>query len=139
MTNESVINQLAALPDMSIPDLKAMWGNLFEAPPQSSNKDFLIRKIAWRIQELAYGGLPDETRQRLRELRKKAEIYNSKRRNLPPEGTILTREHDGEEHRVLVLFDGFEYRGCKYRSLTEVAKKITGTKWSGPRFFGLKH
>jgi len=138
MTNKSVINQLAALPDMSVADLKAMWGNLFETPPQTSNKDFLVRKIAWRIQELAYGGLPDETRQRLRELRKKAEIYNHKRRNLPPEGTILTREHGGEEHRVLVLFDGFEYRGCKYRSLSDIARKITGTRWSGPRFFGLK-
>ena len=138
MTNESVINQLAALPDMSIAELKKMWGNLFEIPPQSSHKDFLIRKIAWRIQELAYGGLPDETRQRLRELRKKAETYNQKRRNLPPEGTILTREYDGEEHRVLVLFDAFEYRGCKYRSLSDIARKITGTKWSGPRFFGLK-
>lgn len=138
MTNESVINQLTALPDMSIAELKKMWGNLFETPPQSSNKDFLVRKIAWRIQELAYGGLPDETRQRLRELRKKAETYNKKRRNLPPEGTILTREYDGEEHRVLVLFDAFEYRGCKYRSLSDIARKITGTKWSGPRFFGLK-
>lgn len=136
--NESVINQLAALPDMSVAELKKIWGNLFETPPQNNNKDFLVRKIAWRIQELAYGGLPDETRQRLRELRKKAETYNHKRRNLPPEGTLLTREYDGEEHRVLVLFDAFEYRGCKYRSLSDIARKITGTKWSGPRFFGLK-
>ena len=138
MTSKSVINQLAALPNMEVSELKKMWGNLFETPPQSNNKDFLLRKIAWRIQELAYGGLPDDTRQKLKDLRRKSETYHAKRGSLPPEGTVLTREHDGEDHKVLVLYDGFEYRGCKYRSLSEIARKITGTKWSGPRFFGLK-
>ena len=59
-------------------------------------------------------------------------------KNMPPVGTQFIRHHGGEEHRVMVLKDGFEYRGCKYKSLTAIATKITGTKWSGPKFFGLK-
>lgn len=137
--NMNVLKQVAALPGMEYDELKKMWDNFFDAPPQSRNKVFMVRKLAWRIQELAYGGLPEETRQHIESLRKKEKIASKPRAaSLPPIGTQLVREHDGEEHRVMVLVDGFEYRNCKYGSLSEIARKITGTRWSGPRFFGLK-
>ena len=101
--------------------------------------DSFIGGGSWRIQEVKYGGLPDETRQQIKSLQKKGKITSRARASsLPPIGTMLVREHDDEEHKVMVLADGFEYRNCKYGSLSEIARKITGTRWSGPKFFGLK-
>lgn len=135
--SESVLSQLSALKTMDTSDLVKMWDSLFQTPPANKQKPFLIRKISWRIQELAYGGLSDDTKEKLQKLQNSAEP-NSRGKNLPPVGTQFVRQHGGEEHRVMVLDDGFEYRGCKYKSLTAIATLITGTKWSGPKFFGLK-
>ena len=137
--NNHVLNQVMRLPSMEYQELKKLWDDCFSEPPQSKNKTFMVRKLAWRIQELAYGGLPSETREHIKSLQKKEKVATRTRAtNLPPIGTQLIREHEGEEHRVMVLADGFEYRNCKYGSLSEIARKITGTRWSGPRFFGLK-
>jgi hypothetical protein len=137
MNDNKVAAQLAALPNMEIKDLMALWNNLFSDPPRSKTKSLLIRKIAWRIQELAYGGFSDDVQKKLKTLHQTASNKKHKKHR-PPHGTVLEREHDGEIHRVTVLKDGFEYRHCKYKSLTKIATHITGTKWSGPRFFGLK-
>jgi hypothetical protein len=137
MNNDKVSSQLAALPNMEIKDLMALWDNLFNDPPRSKTKSLLIRKIAWRIQELAYGGLSDDVQSKIKNLHQKS-LGKKQNKYSPPNGTILEREYDGEMHRVTVLRDGFEYRNCKYKSLTKIATMITGTKWSGPRFFGLK-
>jgi hypothetical protein len=137
MTNNQIMTQLVNLPTMATPDLVTLWTSIFEVPPHNKNKVFLIRKIAWRLQELAYGGLSDDTQTKIRNMH---DLTTKKtiKKNLPPIGTILEREHGNETHRVTVLRDGFEYRQCKYKSLTKIATHITGTKWSGPRFFGLK-
>ncbi len=137
--NEHVLNQVMSLPGMEYQELKKLWDNCFTDPPQSKNKAFMVRKLAWRIQELAYGGLPTETQEQIKTLQKKEKVIpRTRATTLPPIGTQLIREHKGEEHRVMVLADGFEYRNCKYKSLSEIATKIAGTRWSGPRFFGLK-
>ena len=137
MTEKQMITQLATLPTMATPDLLTLWNSIFDNPPHNKNKVFLIRKIAWRLQELAYGGLSDEVHIKIKTMHELTQKKTLKKK-LPPVGTILERDHDGETHRVTVLRDGFEYRQCKYKSLTKIATMITGTKWSGPRFFGLK-
>ena len=137
MTQKQMITQLATLPTMATPDLLMLWNSIFDNPPHNKNKVFLIRKIAWRLQELAYGGLADEVHIKIKTMHDLT-TKKTMKKNLPPVGTILERDHDGETHRVTVLRDGFEYRKCKYKSLTKIATMITGTKWSGPRFFGLK-
>jgi hypothetical protein len=137
MNNNQIMTQIVQLPTMATPDLVTLWTSIFDVPPHNKNKVFLIRKIAWRLQELAYGGLSDDTQTKIRNMH---DLTTKKtiKKNLPPIGTILEREHGNETHRVTVLRDGFEYRQCKYKSLTKIATHITGTKWSGPRFFGLK-
>lgn len=134
----SALAQISALPDMHIQELEIMWNNVFDTPPANKNKTYMIRKLAWRIQEMTYGGLSEDTKARLKKLQKNPSLGSKKKTGMPPVGTQFVREHDGEEHRVMVLEDGFEYRGCKYRSLSEIARLITGTRWSGPKFFGLK-
>ena len=136
-TKSQMISQLANLPNMQTPDLVTLWQSIFDKPPHNKNKVFLIRKIAWRLQELAYGGLSDDTQTKIRNMHD-LKAKKTLKKSLPPVGTILEREHGNETHRVTVLRDGFEYRQCKYKSLTKIATDITGTKWSGPRFFGLK-
>jgi hypothetical protein len=137
MNNNQIMTQIVQLPTMATPDLVTLWTSIFDVPPHNKNKVFLIRKIAWRLQELAYGGLSDDTQIKIRNMHDLTAKKTIKK-NLPPIGTILEREHGHETHRVTVLRDGFEYRQCKYKSLTKIATHITGTKWSGPRFFGLK-
>jgi hypothetical protein len=135
--HKSVIAQIQALENMLMPELKEKWKNLNgnNAPPY--NRRFLIKNLAYRIQELAFGGLPLEVEKRLHIV---ANIQNSTRKESerPVTGTRLLREFRGEEHQVTVLKDGFEYKGCKYDNLSIIARKITGTRWSGPLFFGLK-
>lgn len=137
--SDTVLKQLAALPKMNARDLEGLWLNIYEQePPTHKNPNLMRRKLAWRIQELAYGGLSQDTQKKLDKLKKNPEYGAKRKKNTPPAGTQFVRYWGGEEHRVMVLVDGFEYKGCKYRSLTEIATLITGTKWSGPKFFGLK-
>jgi len=135
--SNNVLKEIAALPALDRNDLKKMWRDLFDTSPGKYTKDFMIRKIAWRMQEITYGGLSETTKTKIKKLQKTPKTTAKRKRGLPPAGTMLSREHGGQEHRVMILDHGFEYRGCKYKSLTEVARKITGTQWSGPRFFGL--
>lgn len=137
---QTVLKQLSVLPDMGLDELETMWKNNFENdPPPHKNPALMRRKLAWRIQEIAYGGLATETQEKLKKLRQNPEHGSRKRsKRLPPVGTQYVRSWGDEEHRVMVLVDGFEYKGCKYKSLSEIARIITGTRWSGPKFFGLK-
>ena len=103
----------------------------------------LEKRLAYRIQELAYGGLKPETRARLEALGEQLDggnvVLRRVRADGPPlAGTRLVREHAGVEHAVTVLVDGFEWEGRPYRSLSAVARHITGTRWNGWTFFGLK-
>ena len=139
----SVMAQVAALPDKSTDELKAMWGDLFGSKLPPYNRSFLVNRLAYRIQELAFGGLNESVEKRLETMsRDPAYADPAKTRgrviNRPIAGTRLIREWQGVEHHVTVLDDGFEYQGCKYKSLSVIARTITGTRWSGPVFFGLK-
>jgi hypothetical protein len=139
---DTVLAQLAALNTASTPALKTRWRELFDTEPPPYNRKFLESRLAYRIQELAYGGLSEATLQRLRALGeqlakggKTARLRNDRR---PVRGTRLIREWQGVEHCVTVRDDDFEYGGRPYKSLSSIARAITGTRWSGPLFFGLR-
>ncbi len=134
-----VIGKVAALPSLNNDELKKLWRELFDEPAPRKKRDYLIPRLAWRIQELAYGGLSDEAQDRINRLvRSKEQIKpSSKRIKRPAIGTKLIREYQGVEHHVTVTRNGFEYQGRTYRSLSHIAREITGTRWSGPLFFGL--
>jgi hypothetical protein len=143
--NNTVLRQLAELPTFSVAQLRERWRRLYGAEPPASYKgQYLIRRLAWRIQELAYGGLSDGAQATLTQVADEdaatARRPSSCKReqNLPVAGTRLVRDWNGERHEVLVARDGFDLRGRRYRSLSAVAKVITGAHRSGPAFFGLK-
>lgn len=141
---DSLLAQLAALKMMEAPALKARWRELFETEPPPYNRRFLESRLAYRIQELAYGGLRPETIERLEALGEQLDGGNVVTRRIrgddrPVAGTRLVREWKGVEHCVTVRDNGFEYQGRPYQSLSAVARVITGTRWNGWIFFGLKN
>jgi hypothetical protein len=133
---------LARLPELTLCELRQQWYALYksEASPHLS-RELLVRAVAYRMQELALGGLRPQRQRQLRqvalEFNQTGEIRRRPRPELKP-GTRLVREWRGRTYEVLVLDDGFSWQGGQYRSLSAVARKITGTPWSGPLFFGLK-
>jgi hypothetical protein len=137
-----VLRRLAALQTATTAELKDEWRALFgtESPP--FNRAFLQSRLAYRIQELAFGGLKPETVARLEAIGERLDGGNVVLRRIraddrPIAGTKLVREHQGIEHVVTVLLDGFEFEGRPYRSLSAIARAITGTRWNGWSFFGL--
>jgi hypothetical protein len=140
---DSIPARLAALKTMPMPDLKAEWRALFDTEPPPFNRRYLENRIAYRIQELAYGGLKPETRRRLEALGEQFDSGNITTRRIrddakPITGTRLVREWKGIEHTVTVLVEGYEWEGRPYRSLSAIARAITGTRWNGLVFFGLR-
>ena len=138
-----VLPRLAALKTAPIAQLKQQWRELFgkDAPPFS--RSYITSRLAYRIQELAYGGLKRETRARLEALGEQLDGGNAVLRRIradgrPLPGTRLVREYDGIQHVVTVRPDDFEFEGRPYRSLSAIARHITGTRWNGWTFFGLK-
>lgn len=141
---DTVLARVAALKTLPIPQLKQQWRDLFEGEPPPYNRRFLEHRLAYRIQELAYGGLKPETLKRLRELGEQLDGGNPANRrrhhqDRPLAGTRLIREWQGIEHCVTVRDDGYEYQGRPFKSLSAVARAITGTRWNGWLFFGLKN
>ena len=130
------------LPKLDIRELREEWRLLYktDASPHLS-RELLIRAVAYRMQEVALGGLRPEPQRQLRqiaqELKQTGEAAKRFRPQLKP-GTRLMREWQGRTYEVVVLDDGLSWQGTQYRSLSAVARKITGTAWSGPLFFGLK-
>ena len=140
----SVIAQIAALKRMPVPELKAQWQQLFDQPVPSYNRRFIESRLAYRLQELAFGGLKPETITRLEALGEqldggKVDIRRQRGEDRPIAGTRLVRDWQGVEHTVTVLADGFEWQGRPYQSLSAIARAITGTQWNGWTFFGLKN
>lgn len=135
--------RLAALKTASTSDLKAQWRDLFDTEPPPFNRQYLESRLAYRIQELAYGGLKPETLRRLEKLAEQVGGKGSARRKrqdrMPMAGTRLVREWQGVEHTVTVTGDGFDWQGRPYKSLSAIARAITGTRWNGPLFFGLRN
>jgi hypothetical protein len=141
---ETIIARIAALKTTPTPDLKKQWRDLFETEPPPYNRRFLESRLAYRIQELAYGGLKPETIERLEALGEQLDGGNivmrrTRAHDKPITGTRLIREWQGVEHTVTVLQDGYEWQGRPYRSLSAIARAITGTRWNGWVFFGLKN
>ena len=142
VTDPAVEDELDRLPVMPIVQLRARFREVFRSdPPEAFGPDLLRRSIAHRIQEKAYGGL-SRSAQRLLDQMMKA--YAAKPggkivlpRRIKP-GSVLVRAWKGKSHRVTVLADGFVYDGDTYSNLSEIAVLITGTRWNGPRFFGLR-
>ncbi len=141
-SEDAVAVKLTALTVMDSDGLRREWRRLFRShPPRHIRRDLLVLAIAWKLQEKVYGGLTAAEKRKLagvaEELRKNGDLSESPAIRLKP-GLRLVREWRGETHVVLVLEDGFEWNGERRRSLSAIARKITGTHWSGPRFFGLK-
>ena len=134
--------ELGRLPTTPIPDLRKRYRELFRIePPKAFGPDLLRRSIAQRVQERVYGGLASSHQRLLDQLVKSASAKPNGRLELPRRikpGSELVRTWNGRTHRVLVVADGFTYGGKPYASLSEIASAITGTRWNGPRFFGLR-
>jgi Protein of unknown function (DUF2924) len=138
--NDTVLARIAALKTRSMPELHDMWRELFDRGPPILGRRYLEDRLAYRIQELHFGGLSDRTRRKLDTLADQLEPKAARRRDpgRPIAGTQLRREWKGIEHVVLVREHDFEYNGQPYKSLSAVARKIAGSRWNGPLFFGLR-
>ena len=148
---ESIVAQIAALKPMTVGQLREVYAEKFGEGSKSRNKQWLFKRIAWRIQELAEGGLSERAKKRAVELANDADLRlrppkghkapepaaPKRDPRLPAPGTELTREFGGKEHVVAVGESAFTYKGKEYKSLSAVAKVISGTPWNGYGFFGL--
>jgi len=154
----SVIRQIHRLREMTVGELRIEWERLYGSPTASRNRDYLWRRLAWRVQELAHGGLSDRATQRLEELDTDglirartpnvggdvavpAPVEQPSRpvrdMRLPSPGTVIVREYKGRQLRLTVLDGGYELDGVVYGSLTEAARAATGSHWNGKLFWGL--
>jgi len=137
-----VAQQLEELPHATQKRLRALWVEHYgKAPTFRASRTLLVLMLAYRLQEKAYGGLSKATRAKLLKIAQAVDKPGGKvpqARQAPRAGTRLLREWRGETHSVLIGEGGVEYRGKRYGSLSEVARVITGTRWSGPAFFGLR-
>lgn len=151
--NDSVLRQIADLQNLSYDELKERWAMLYGGTPPAYNRTFIIKRLAHRIQELAYGGLSEATQTKMREVldtygfdengcdrtARQTQRKKMHRQDMPVSGTRLVRNWNGRRYEVIVVSGGFEYEGKKYRSLTAVTKAITGTHWNGRAFFGFRN
>jgi hypothetical protein len=144
-SHDPIPARLVALKTMPTADLKQQWRDLFEGEPPPFNRRYLETRLAYRIQELAYGGLKPETIRRLDRLGEELDGGDKSRRGIranrdrPITGTRLIREWQGIEQLVTVTAGGFEWQGRPYTSLSAIARAITGTRWNGWVFFGLRN
>ena len=140
--NPAVEAELERLPKLPIVELRRRYQELFSAgPPKAFGPDLLRRSIAYRVQEKAYGGLSREHQRLLDQLVKAAQAKPNGRLELPRRikpGSELVRTWNRRTYRVVVMEKGFAWEGKTFSSLSEIALEITGTKWNGPRFFGLR-
>lgn len=137
-----ILAKITALKTMPVGDLKALWRELYRTDPPEFNRTYLVSRLTYRIQELAYGGDDQVLEKRMSErsrmvLSQDARQKRKTKINRPPAGTHLLREYQGARYSVTVLADGFAFEGRKYKSLSRIALIITGMAWSGPAFFGI--
>jgi hypothetical protein len=140
ISHEALAAEIASLSKLGVGELRERWKAMFgNAPSRDIGRSFLTRAIAYRLQEKAFGGLKPSTQRMLAEV-----AYGGANRSaaipfrIVRPGAVLVREWRGISHQVSVLENGFSHQGKSYRSLSEIARQITGTRWSGPLFFGLK-
>jgi len=133
--------EISALEKLPLKGLRELWRARLGRVPKHQSADLLRRRLAYELQVRAYGGLRAEVRRRLSKLHKAFADdpnYTPQASQRLKAGTVLTREWKGVTHQVSILINGFEYSGEHYRSLSDIARRITRTKWSGPAFFGLR-
>jgi hypothetical protein len=157
--NAAVLREIESLRRLSVGGLREKYRKVFGEASRSHHKDFLFRRIAWRVQALAEGDLSERARRRALEIANDADLRIRAPKNLlgpeahkrttvtaingardcrlPKAGTLLTREFKGRVHVVKVLDEGFDYEGRRYKSLSKIATEIAGTRWNGYSFFGL--
>ena len=156
--DQSVINEVESIARLKVADLKTKYQDLFGEPSRSSNRDFLVRRIAWRLQANAEGGLSERAVQRARDIAQDADLRTRAPRafwpqtspmvqmsrsqplrdwRVPTPGTLITKKLNNRQIVVKVLAKGFEYESRRYRSLSAIAREVTGTRWNGLLFFGL--
>ena len=134
---EGIEQRIGALALLPIDELRAQWAELYRQPPPNLSRQLLVRSIAYRLQEQAFGGLKPATRKRLLAIAAGADSLQTTAPPIKP-GTRLIRDWHGETHEVMVFDKGYHWRGGTYGSLSAIARKITGTRWNGHVFFGLK-
>ena len=140
---KSVLDRIVALKSTPIPQLKKLWRDLFDKEPPAYNRRFLENRLAYRLQELALGGLSQTTVKRLEHLGEQLDggkkgVRSRRTDERPIAGTRMIREWQGVAHEVIVHVDSFEHQGQRYKSLSRVARAITGVSWNGWIFFGLR-
>jgi hypothetical protein len=157
----NVAKEVAAMERMTVDQLRSKYADVFGEPTRSRHKEYLLKRIIWRMQANAEGGLSERARQRAMELANDAELRVTPPRERKPApgagertrtvatkvranngllpGSVIKREYKARTIRVSVLADGFEYEGERYKSLTAVAKAVTGKHWNGFHFFGLRN
>jgi len=139
----NISNQIRRLRTFSRRELFDLWRKLYgKVAPPAIRREILVPFLAYKIQENAFGGLKPTTRAVLRRMARALERNPSSKRLIRPRiksGTRLFRQWRGQMHEVFVTESGYEYRGVGYRSLSEIARKVTGVRWSGPAFFRLKN
>jgi len=138
-----VVAQVVSLPSLPMPEIKALWQQLFGTDVPTRNRQFLERRLAYRLQEDAFRkvdpGLLERNRRRIATLVETGKNQRRDRDYRPVAGTVLTREYRDVVYRVIATADGqYDFEGRMYPSLSMIAREITGTRWSGPLFFGLK-
>jgi hypothetical protein len=151
----NVNKALAELRRMDVPSLKRKYAEVWREPPRSPHRQHLIKRIIWRMQALAEGSLSERALARAKELANEADlrltpprprrapigetiIITAKPGGTPAVGTMLTRQYRDRMIQVLVQTDHFEFEGERYKSLSAIARKVTGTQWNGHLFFGLR-
>jgi len=140
----SVIKRITKLQEMCSKDLLKVWYTMFDHEPDVASKQYMTAKLAYKIQELAYGGLDAETENKIKtcakEVTKKnaSPVAKKSHKFCPMIGTKIVKEYKDKVHEIMVVNDGFSYEGEVYKSLSAIATKITGTKWNGLKFFNLK-
>ncbi len=142
----TILRQLTELQGLPYPALKDRWRSLYGTDPPAYKRQHMVRRLAYRIQELAFGGLSEQTKTELERIATEEEArcpmtkkkLRKTKTTRPIPGTRLVRDWNGHRHIVTATTDGFEYNGRRYKSLSAIAKAITGAHWSGPQFFGLR-
>ena len=151
--DQQLAADLAALPGLDLDALRVLWRKRLRGTPPALPRPLLMRVLAYRLQARTFGDLDPESSRALDRVAKdssrRRQAGEARSTAVPPvaavprpmglkPGTVLMREHGGETHHVMVVMDGFSWRGATYASLSEIARAITGTRWNGPRFFGLR-
>lgn len=140
-TETTVATQLAALPQIPMAELWKLWDEHFPRRPGTWNRDYITSRVAFKIQERAFGGIDPDIKRKLLRLGESQSVFGKRRgseMHLMP-GTVLMRDWNEATHRVVVTPDGlYDLDGKVFKSLSAVARHITGTQWSGPAFFGVK-